>query len=425
MHQSSVRNGGFRADLFHAAAALKPAMIRWPGGSFVELYDFEKGIGNQRDREGKERWDDFDPFSFGTDEYIEFCRRTGAEPQIVLPIGYHNTYGYAPDLNGKTDWLQKALNWLEYCNGDKNTTWGAKRAANGHSEPYNVKYWEIDNEVWKMDPKLYAALTRKYSLALKQKDPSIKIIGCGSGRLGREGVGLDSIVIHDAGQYIDFISPHYYQTIDRWSNDGVEEYGNYLDKLGDWIASSKNPDMKIYVSEWNLDGVDIRTGLFAGGFLNRMERSPYVQMAAPALYLRHISASGWNNAFINFDHSGWYPAPNYVVMKLWRDNYLPNQIEVLGDPKGLNIIATKSDNEDTICLKMVNGTTKPLNVKLNDVGLLGRSSLQTVSGATITDKNTMESPSNIQPKFIKVANIQNAVLFTLPALSASVLTFKK
>ena len=28
--------------------------------------------------------------------------------------------------------------------------WGAKRAANGHPEPYNVKYWEIDNEMWEM-----------------------------------------------------------------------------------------------------------------------------------------------------------------------------------------------------------------------------------------------------------------------------------
>lgn len=267
-HQSSLDNGGFRPELTNAAAALKPAIIRWPGGSFVELYDFEKGIGRQVEREGKAGWDDFDPYSFGTDEYIEFCRRVGAEPQIVVPIGYHNYDGYAPDRNGKTDWLQKALNWLEYCNGDKNTPWGAKRAANGHPEPYAVRYWEIDNEVWKMDPKVYAQLVRIYSIAMKRQDPAIKIIGCGSGRLGREGVGLDSIMIHDVAGYIDYISPHYYQTIDKWGNDGVEEYGRYLDQLAAWIASSKNPNMRIYLSEWNLDGIDIRTGLFAGAAIS-------------------------------------------------------------------------------------------------------------------------------------------------------------
>lgn len=68
-----------------------------------------------------------------------------------------------PDKDGRQDWLQRALDWMEYCNGDAETTkWGKKRAENGHPEPYNVKYWEIDNEVWKMDPKLYAEITRLF-----------------------------------------------------------------------------------------------------------------------------------------------------------------------------------------------------------------------------------------------------------------------
>lgn len=421
MNQSSISNQGFRPELMKAAAALKPSIVRWPGGSFVELYDFEKGLGKQVEREGKERWEDFDPFSFGTDEYIEFCRRVGAEPQIVVPIGYHNSFGYVPDYYGKTDWLQKALNWLEYCNGDKNTKWGAQRAANGHPEPYHVKYWEIDNEVWKMDPKLYAQLTRMYFMAMKSKDPSIKIIGCGSGRLGREGIGLDSIMINDVGEYIDYISPHYYQTLNKWDNNGVEEYGKYLDQLGTWISRSKNPAMKIYVSEWNLDGIDMRTGLFAGGFLNRLERTPSVEMAAPALYLRHTSAGGWNNAFINFDNRGWFPAPNYVVMKLWRDNYQPNVIEIKGEAKDLNITATRSDDGKTVVLKIVNPTDREVAVKLNNT-FVGSPQLFTVAGTSLTDKNSMEAPHNIRPVNGAISKTENSILFTLPALSASVVT---
>ena len=132
--------------------------------------------------------------------------------------------------------------------------------------------------------------------------------------------------------------------LDRYGNEGVEEYGCYLDKLSSWIAKSENPAMKIYLSEWNLDGIDMRTGLFTGGFLNRLEATPGVEMAASALFLRHTSATGWNNAFINFDQNGWFQAPNYVVMKLWRDHFQPNRIAVYGDMKGLNVIATISDN---------------------------------------------------------------------------------
>ena len=294
---------------------------------------------------------------------MAFCEKVGAEPQIVVPIGYHNYAGYMPDKDGRQDWLQRALDWMEYCNGDAETTkWGKKRAENGHPEPYNVKYWEIDNEVWKMDPKLYAEITRLFSIEMKKQDPSIKIIGCGCGRLGREGIGLDSIMIHDVAGYIDYISPHYYQMLDRYGNEGVEEYGCYLDKLSSWIAKSENPAMKIYLSEWNLDGIDMRTGLFTGGFLNRLEATPGVEMAASACFLRHTSATGWNNALLT--SIKWVvQAPNYVVMKLWRDHFQPNRIAVYGDMKGLNVIATISDNRKETCLKIVNPAGQPVAMK--------------------------------------------------------------
>lgn len=422
MHQSSIDNGGFRVELTKAAGDLRPTLIRWPGGSFSEQYRFEDGLGPQSTRKGILRWDDFDPLSFGTDEFIAFCRKIGAEPQIVVPIGYMNNAGYVPDLKGYQDWLQRALDWMEYCNGDAKTTrWGKRRAENGHPEPYNVKYWEIDNETWKMNPEMYAEIARLFSIEMRKKCPGVKIIGCGCGRLGREGVGLDSIMIHRVAEYIDYISPHYYQTLDQYGNDGVEEYGRYLDKLSAWIAKSKNPDMKIFVSEWNLDGVDMRTGLFAGGFLNRMERTPRLEMAAPALFLRHTSATGWNNAFINFHQNGWFPAPNYVVFKLWRDNYLPNRIALTGDAKPLNLIATRSDDGRTVCLKIVNPTPTPFSLKVKGGNSGGTPEWEVVSAPTLTDSNSMEHPDAIRAKRHEVATHGQDLVLDVPAYSASVL----
>lgn len=423
MYQSSIDNQGFRVELTDAAAALKPTILRWPGGSFSEQYRFEDGIGEQWQRKGILRWDDFDPLSFGTDEFIAFCRKVGGEPQIVVPVGYHNYGGYVPDKDGKEDWLQRVLDWMDYCNGDAVTTeWGKKRAENGHPQPYHVKYWEIDNEVWKMNPKLYAEITRIFSIAMKKRYPDVKIIGCGCGRLGREGVGLDSIMIHDVAEYIDYISPHYYQTLNKYGTDGVEEYGRYLDKLAAWIDKSKNPDMKIYLSEWNLEGIDMRTGLFAGGFLNRLERTPKLEMAAPALFLRHTSATGWNNAFINFDQNGWFPAPNYVVLKLWREYFLPNRVALEGDTGELNVIATVSDNKKQICLKMVNPTDKPISVKVKGGTNLGTPVWEVVSSSSLSDSNSMICPDKIKVEKKAVDFIGKDIRIVLPSYSASILS---
>lgn len=429
MHRSSKENDGYRPELARAVSDLKPTSLRWPGGSFSEHYRFEYGIGPQHQRRGILRWDDFDPLSFGTDEFLAFCHRIGAEPVIVVPIGYHNYASYAPDsiltahdTAETTDWLQRALNWLEYCNGDTTTYWGRLRAQNGHPEPYNGRYWEIDNEVWKMEPKLYVEIARLFSIAMKQKDKQIKIIGCGCGRLGAEGAGLDSILISDAAQHFDYISPHYYQTIDKYGNAGVEEYGRYLDKLAGWIARSKNPQMKIYLSEWNLDGIDMRTGLFAAGFLNRLERTPAVEMAAPALLLRHTSATGWNNSFINFDQDRWFAAPNYVAFRLWHDHFLPRRVAIEGEAGTLNMIATTSDDNSKTCLKMVNAGADDITLRVKNGRLYGRAEWMVVSGE-LKDANSMEHPDRIMAKKMPVSYDGQDVLITIPAYSASVLSW--
>lgn len=425
MHRSSKENQGFRPELTRAVADLKPALLRWPGGSFSEHYHFEHGLGRQSERKGIYRWDDFDPLSFGTDEFIAFCRKVGAEPQIVVPIGYHNYAGYSPDKDGVEDWLQRALDWLEYCNGDAATTrWGKVRAANGHPEPYGVKYWEIDNEVWKMSPKTYVEIARIFSIAMKKKDPTIRIIGCGCGGLGTAGVGLDSILIHDVGRHFDYISPHHYQSVDKYGNDGVEEYGRYLEQLAAWIEESENPGMKIYLSEWNLDKVDMRTGLFAGGLLNRMETIPAMGMAAPALLLRHTSAPGWNNAFINFDQNGWFPAPNYVVFQLWRRHFLPNRVELTGDTRGLNVVATRSEDGRQVCLKIVNPSGHSVVLRVLDGVGMGRTVWEVVSASSLMQSNTMDHPDRIRVQTRDVSREGDDWVLTVPPYSASVLTMR-
>ena len=217
-------------------------------------------------------------------------------------------------------YLQDVLDWIEYCNGPADSKWGKVRAANGHPEPYGVKYWEIDNETWHMGANAYSDAVCKIAPLMRKADPSIKLAACGSAGYGKDGNGLpwNQVVIERCAGLVEYLSIHHYENPDQFA-DGPRRYEEFFRWTADLIKRSKNPNLKIYVSEWNAQSTDWRTGLYAGGLLNAFERcGDSLEIGGPALFLRHVSASAWDNAFVNFDQRSWFPAPNYVVMKLWR-----------------------------------------------------------------------------------------------------------
>jgi len=396
---------------------LHPPIIRWPGGYFAELYRWKDGIGPQHQRVKFPivAWDDQDVSSYGTDEFIAMCRIVGAEPLIVINIGSHDS----PDK--RPEYIQEALDWIEYCNGPADSTWGSVRADNGHPEPYNVKYWEIDNETWfQMDATTYSLAVWDFAPEMIEKDPNIKIIACGSGGLGSQ--SWNQTVIDMCADIIDYISIHHYENPNSYQY-GPISFEGFIDQLGDYIADSNNPDIKIYASEWNAQSTDWRTGLYAGGLLNAFERTSDVfEIGGPALFLRHLSATGWDNAFINFDHTGWFPAPNYVVMKLWRDNYAPYRINMTGDEGNLNAIATKSADGSKIYFKVVNPTDQDVAVKLviSDSFDAESASLQLIAPDSLYARNTLENPDAVRAEDCYVSLNGQIIRFTMPRISAGV-----
>lgn len=421
MPQSWKNQGGFRPDLLSAVARIQPPIIRWPGGCFASPYRWKDGIGPQHTRRvtPRELWDDLDINSLGTDEFIALCRKVGAEPLIVVNIG-------TPQWNsdaGTYDFLRDALDWIQYCNGQADSKWGKIRAANGHPEPYNVKYWEIDNETWGMGIENYISAIRKFAPAMRKADPSIKLAACGSGGFD---LRWNQKVIESCAELIDYISIHHYENPDRFA-EGPYNYQRFIKQTGEAIASSKNPKLKIYCSEWNAQSTDWRTGLYAGGVLNCFERCGDVfEIGGPALFLRHVSATAWDNAFINFDQSSWFPAPNYVVMQLWRRHYAPWRIKIEGNTKNLNTVATKSQDGRTIYVKCVNPASSRADVslELTDGHVASVAGLQLVAPGSLQARNTLERPRNVRPER-SIVNIKNGKMqFTLPPLSAGIVTIK-
>ena len=114
---------GFRTDVIEAIKELKTPIVRWPGGCFVSTYHWLDGVGNNRQPVYDKTWQAEDPNTFGTDEYVKWCRKIGCEPYICTNAG--------------TGTPEEMSDWVEYCNLNVGK-WGKLRAQNGHPEPYNV-----------------------------------------------------------------------------------------------------------------------------------------------------------------------------------------------------------------------------------------------------------------------------------------------
>lgn len=413
--------GGFRPDLLQAIADLKPPVIRWPGGCFASSYRWKQGIGPQHERlpHPREIWDDLDVYSFGTDEFVAMCRRVGAEPIIVINIG-------TPTWNGpveRKDFLQEALDWIEYCNGPADSKWGQVRAAHGHPEPYQVKYWEIDNETWHMGARRYADAVNIFGPAMRHADPSIRLIACGSNVYDQD---WNREVIQHAGLNFDYISTHHYEDPNRYASGPARDEA-FFRELKKVIDDGPNPKIKIDCSEWNAQSTDWRTGLYCGGILNAFERcGAFFEIGGPALFLRHVSATAWDNSFINFDQCRWFPAPNYVVMQLWRDHYAPQRIAVDGELGILDLVATKSSDGKTLFLKAVNTSDRPAAVRVAVAGNMpiGPAEMKMVAPGDLNARNTLDHPDGVRAESHPVTTDGRTVSFEMPPLSVGVITLR-
>ncbi len=188
---------GFRTDVIEAIRRLKPSVIRWPGGCFVSAYHWQDGVGPRRQPAYDKAWRVEESNNFGTDEFIAFCRATGAEPYICTNAGT------APP--------EEAADWLEYCNLSAQGRWARLRAANGYPEPHRVRYWSVGNENyghWELGAKeadewsRYVAETAKM---MRRVDGSIVLSAASTADLD-----WNLRLLQRAGRYLDLISIHAY-----------------------------------------------------------------------------------------------------------------------------------------------------------------------------------------------------------------------
>ena len=186
------RPGGLRADMVQILADLKPGFLRFPGGCIVEgselsgRYQWKKTLGPVEERQPLiNLWnknflhrpapDYYQTFGLGFYEYFQLCEDIGAEPLPILNCGMSCEFLSAElcPLAQLDPYIRDALDLIEFANGPAASEWGARRAAMGHPEPFNMKMMGVGNEQW--GPQ-YIERYEVFAKAIKSKYPHIQLI---------------------------------------------------------------------------------------------------------------------------------------------------------------------------------------------------------------------------------------------------------
>lgn len=119
--------------------------IRYPGGTISNLFNWKTTLGDKKDRKkqihgfyNNEGQGGIEP-NFGIKEIADFADQVGSEIVYVYSLGRGNAQDAAD--------LVEFLNAKVGTNPNGGIDWAEVRAKNGHEEPYNVRYFEIGNEM--------------------------------------------------------------------------------------------------------------------------------------------------------------------------------------------------------------------------------------------------------------------------------------
>ncbi|MFF7266370.1 LamG-like jellyroll fold domain-containing protein [Streptomyces sp. NPDC008159] len=408
------RANGLRPDLMEKIAGLKPSFIREPGGNYLEgrtqanRFDWKETIGPVWTRPGHQNdaWGYWSTDGLGLLEYLEWAEDIGAEPVLAVYAGYHLNGTHVP-LSELGPYVQEALDEIEYATGSTSTTWGARRAADGHPAPFDVKYVEIGNEDFFDKSGSYDGDNGRFAQfhdAIKAKYPSIKLIS----------------TARVTARTADVQDDHYYRNAE-WMNSHSSFYDN----------ASRTSPTKIMVGEWaTREGSptpNLNAALGDASWLAGMLRnSDVVTHEAYAPLLVNVNDPTWTPNLIGFNALTSYNSPAYYVQKMMADAHGDQVLPAsYAGTSTVNTVVTKDSATGKIYVTLVNpsSTAQIVNLDLSGAGTLpSTGTATTLTSASPTDTNTINDPDRITPTTTSISGVSAAFARTVPAYSVTVLT---
>jgi alpha-L-arabinofuranosidase len=215
---------GFRRDVIELVTEMGVTTVRYPGGNFVSGFRWEDGVGPRDERPVRLNlaWHSTETNEVGLHEFASWLEKVGAELMLAVNLGTRGPL--------------EALDLLEYANVPSGTTLSDRRARNGRPQPFDVRMWCLGNEMdgpWQLGQRSaedYGKLAAATARAMRQLDPGLELVACGSSAAAMPTFGeWERVVLTHAYDDVDFISCHAYYE----EKDG---------DLGSFLASSTDMD---------------------------------------------------------------------------------------------------------------------------------------------------------------------------------------
>lgn len=455
---------GLRLEVVESLKALEPPVLRWPGGCYADTYHWRDGIGDPAKRPVtfNENFGTYqlDPHQFGTDEFMKFCDLIGAEPWININL-----------LSGTVREMQE---WLEYCNRQQPISLAAERRQNGHTDPYDVKYLGIGNEVWGgggfMTPQQYAAKYREYALAVPtfktqptDDDTIYKIASGPDGNKPRERVAWTKALLQSLASYrqpaIDALDLHFYNwniehpadtptqfSEDDWFRviDQAQELDDVLTEqetlIAEGLAHMPIPEssldqrlthLDLVVGEWGnwhrtaftaqpalFQQVTMRDAITTAVSLNILQsHCETVTMACVAQTVNVL------NSLILTDGPATVLTPNYDVFMLYKGHRNGHVLELNPTTSSKTLLTFASIKENVITLSVINTDLANADtLSINFEQTVTNITAQTLHAAHMTDYNSATHPDLIRRQDLPLTTAVTTN-HTLSVPAASVSTF--
>jgi alpha-N-arabinofuranosidase len=427
---------GFRKDYIEAAKELKVTNMRWPGGNFVMAYNWQDGIGPKDKRPVRKNiaWSGVDNNHVGTDEWIELNKAIGSENVICTNLGLGT--------------IDDARYWVEYCNVPKGTYYSDLRVKYGHEKPYNVKIWDLGNEVdgspWELGHKTaeeYVRFGREAAKAMKATDNTIRLVASGSSYYESTGqwVEWNRKVLTELGDLIDYISIHRYweNSTDYYTFMGqsaldFEEKINVTAAEIEAVRAMKGFKNPIHISfdEWGTFGRDLLSVLpIAQCFNSFIRHADVVKMTNFTMFTSLLSRDR---------EKGTFRSPLFHTFKLFSTNCRGNSIDAYvecdtfntGNYKGipfLDVTAVFSKEARTVYINVVNRhENKAITADIiNNSGVFtGKAEVSLVTTDSLRATFTYDKQKEYIPVTKEIEAKGNKFTYSFPAHSFAQITVK-
>ena len=386
--------GLFRKDLANMLKDIKPDFLRFPGGCVVEgstlesRYDWKRTVGEVKDRRFNwSRWavhtswlePEVGPYHYygqsyeiGFYEFFLLCEYLNCKPAPVVSVGLACQFQTLEkvDVNDPEfmNYVQDAIDLIEFANGPEDSKWGSLRAKMGHPEPFGMDMIGIGNEQWEDENSQFFERYRIFEKKIHEVYPDMKLIGTAGPDVysDRYSASWDFIrKEHEKNKnFVYAVDEHYYVSPD-WLIENNAFYDNYP------------RDIKVFAGEYacHIEGANGRfnrpdanshlAALAEAAFMTGLERNQdVVVMASYAPLLSKLGYSQWSPNLIWFNGESAYATPSYYVQKLF-STHEGEYVKKFVHPTDKELFASAViDGEGKLIIKAVNvsDTEKSLDI---------------------------------------------------------------